>query len=287
MAEKVDAQDLDFCTFIVCGFNSHLSYLPHYFPYSGKPIIFTGGFDLQFFHIFIFMGVINIIISIKNLILLLIVIICCCIKVFIQYTSLNVEAHENLVHTTMITEEIQNRNIELTTYSDEFIQLLEQELLKQSKVHSENKNVWVSLQVPKIQSSFKAQESHTVFNLPNTLQYKLQYDGNAWTDEYGFRRYGEEGYYMVAMGSYYTPKCGEILRITLVTGYTFEVISGDVKADVHTDINNQKCLVSNSLLEFIVDMNVLSTELKKMGDMSYTPNSLMKGKITKIERLEK
>ena len=92
---------------------------------------------------------------------------------------------------------------------------------------------------------------------------------------------------MVAMGSYYTPKCGEILRITLETGYTFEVISGDVKADVHTDINNQKCLVSNSLLEFIVDMNVLSTELKKMGDMSYTPNSLMKGKITKIERLEK
>lgn len=147
-----------------------------------------------------------------------------------------------------------------------------------------NQDTWVSLQVPTKQSSFKAQESFTVFKNPNTMQYKMQHDGKAWTDKDGFRRYGDEGYYMVAMGSYYTPKCGTILRITFDTGNTIMVISGDQKANIHTDSKNQKAL-NDSILEFIVDLNKISETCRIRGDMSFAAGNNLKGHITSIERL--
>lgn len=153
---------------------------------------------------------------------------------------------------------------------------------KEKEIPKEN---WEPLSVPAGTTSFKAQESYTIFKNASTKQYQLQHDGKAWTDVDGFRRYGTEGYYMVAMGSYYNKQCGTILKITLDSGRTFKVITGDQKADIHTDTKNQYCKLNNSVLEFIVDMRKINTTCKRRGDMSFAPNSSMEGNIVKIERL--
>ena len=157
--------------------------------------------------------------------------------------------------------------------------------VKEKEKEETPKEQWESLSVPTGNTSFKAQESHTIFKNAKTKQYQLQHDGKAWTDVDGFRRYGSEGYYMVAMGSYYNKQCGTILRITLDSGRTFKVITGDQKSDIHTDARNQYCKLNNSVLEFIVDMRKINTTCKRRGDMSFAPNSSMEGNIVKIERL--
>lgn len=142
---------------------------------------------------------------------------------------------------------------------------------------------WEAMEVPSGCTSFKAQESFKVLTNPSTRQYQMQHDGKAWTDEAGFRRYGEDGHYMVAMGSYYNPVCGTVLRVTLESGKVFTVITGDQKANVHTDSRNQYCLRNGSVLEFIVDLSKINSTSRRRGDMSWS--SGMEGNITKIERL--
>ena len=140
---------------------------------------------------------------------------------------------------------------------------------------------WESLAVPSAARAFKAQESYRALTNKTSMQYEMQ--RKAWTDSDGFRRYGDEGYYMVAMGSYYVPNCGTVLRVTLDTGKTFMAIGGDQKADCHTDAKNQYCLGNGSLVEFIVDLDKINSESRKRGDMSYSAG--MNGKVVKVERL--
>ena len=141
--------------------------------------------------------------------------------------------------------------------------------------------VWEDLEVPSGARDFKAQESYRALKNPGTRQWQLQQE--AWTDEAGFRRWGSDGHYMVAMGSYYVPSCGEILRITLDSGKTFTAVAGDQKANQHTDSKNQYCKQNGSLVEFIVDLDRISKESRRRGDMSFS--SGMRGKIVRVERL--
>lgn len=141
--------------------------------------------------------------------------------------------------------------------------------------------VWQSMAVPSGDHSFKAQESWKALQKCNSVQYQMQQ--KAWTDENGFRRFGEEGYYMVAVGSYYASGCGEVLRFTLDSGRQFVAIVGDLKADVDTDAGNQYCMHNGSLVEFIVDLNCISAEARRRGDMSFSAG--MQGKIVKVERM--
>lgn len=140
---------------------------------------------------------------------------------------------------------------------------------------------WESMTVPSAARVFKAQESFRALTNKNSTQYEMQ--RKAWTDSDGFRRYGDEEYYMVAMGSYYAPHCGEVFRITLDSGKTFMAIAGDQKADCHTDAKNQYCLGNGSLVEFIVDLDKINSESRRRGDMSYSAG--MQGKVVKVERL--
>lgn len=160
-------------------------------------------------------------------------------------------------------------------YTEESLKYLEQ-IIEESN--------WYPLDVPKGNNSFKAQESFRVFRNPNTLQYKMQHCKEVWTDSDGFRRYGEEGYYMVALGSYYNQKCGTILRVTLENGQQFMVITGDQKSDLHTDAKHQCCKRTNSILEFIVDLNAVSPDARRSGDMSDAVNIDMRGSVVKIEK---
>lgn len=138
-----------------------------------------------------------------------------------------------------------------------------------------------SLEVPDVNSAPKRYMDYRAITAPSSIQYALQQD--ATTDEYGFRRYGD--YYMIALGTYYTGyECGKVFRITLDTGVSFEAITGDVKADVHTDSKNQHR--DGNIVEFIVDTKKISGMAAAMGDMSYSDGVDFSGKVTKIEKLK-
>ena len=125
-------------------------------------------------------------------------------------------------------------------------------------------------------TGFKSWMDYRVLTAKSSIQYKLQQD--AWTDEQGFRRYGD--YYMVALGTYYSPTAGEIFRITLEDGSSFEAVNGDVKDDSDTDELHQH--KEGNIVEFIVDTDAISWECSVMGDMSWAG---FHGKIKSIEHI--
>ena len=105
-----------------------------------------------------------------------------------------------------------------------------------------------------------------------TPQYEMQQ--SAWTDWQGLRRYNND--YMVAMGSYYSDyEVGSRFEITLENDTVFTVILGDLKDDIHTDNKNMYTpvydnwqLVKANVIEFIVDENQLSYDVKQLGTIS-------------------
>lgn len=137
-----------------------------------------------------------------------------------------------------------------------------------------------SLDVPTDENAnkgIKTYMSYKAITSPSSTQYAMQQD--AWTDENGFRRYGD--YYMVALGTFYAKSCGETFLITLDSGISFKVITGDIKADKDTDSLHQHR--NGNIVEFIVDSNVIPRMCRVMGDMSYTNN--FSGKIAAIDRI--
>ena len=105
-----------------------------------------------------------------------------------------------------------------------------------------------------------------------TPQYEMQQ--SAWTDWQGLRRYNND--YMVAMGSYYSNyEVGSRFEITLENDTVFTVILGDLKDDIHTDNKNMYTpvyhnwqLVKANVIEFIVEENQLSYDVKQLGTIS-------------------
>lgn len=86
-------------------------------------------------------------------------------------------------------------------------------------------------------------------------------------------------------------------EITLENGNTFRAITGDLKADAHTDENRTRHLKDGSVLEFLVNVEnrespdaekypVISSRVKSAGDMSKCPNSNMYGEILTITMIE-
>lgn len=137
-----------------------------------------------------------------------------------------------------------------------------------------------SLEVPsdeKANNGFKSYMDYRAITCPSSKQYEMQQE--AWTDELGLRRYGD--YYMVALGTFYAQSCGETFRITLDSGFSFDVITGDIKDDKHTDEKHQHR--NGVIVEFVVDSKAISKTCRIMGDMSYAGFS---GKIESIQKLQ-
>lgn len=129
-------------------------------------------------------------------------------------------------------------------------------------------------------NSFKAYMPYTSITARDSKQW--EYRQMAYTDSEGFRRIGED--YVIALGTYYASQCGERFVITLSGGRTFTAITGDIKADIHTDYNNQYRQMNNriNVVEFLVDPNRISKLCRQMGDMSY---GNMEGAIVSIEKI--
>lgn len=136
--------------------------------------------------------------------------------------------------------------------------------------------------IPETATSFKTWMSYRAITSKSSIQWQLQQD--AWTDTDGFRRYGKEGYYMVALGTYYAEQCGKVFDITFEEGTTIRCIVGDTKADQHTDELHQHH--NGNVVEFIVDGKAISNTCKRMGDMSYAKGVNLKGKPIQIKEVK-
>lgn len=142
------------------------------------------------------------------------------------------------------------------------------------------------LEVPNEDTSFKSYMNYGTITNTTSQQYKMQQ--SAWTDEYGLRRYGDA--YMVALGTFYAAECGEYFKVTLENGSDFTVVTGDIKADSHTDDRNMyspiyehNVLRYANIVEFIVDTTKMPENVKKSGNIGTLKQ--FAGQIVSIERV--
>lgn len=143
------------------------------------------------------------------------------------------------------------------------------------------------LEVPNENTSFKSYMSYKAITNKESVQYQMQQE--AWTDEYGLRRYGDA--YMVAMGTFYTQSCGEYFNVTLESGESFLVVTGDIKSDKHTDDRNMYSPVYidgrmeyANIIEFIVDTAAMSRSVRRSGNIGTI--DYFSGQIKSIERVK-
>lgn len=111
----------------------------------------------------------------------------------------------------------------------------------------------------------------------SSVQYALLNNKKAETKD-GFRMY--DGYYCVALGSYYGTAIGTKFYITLSNGRTLRCILGDQKSDRHTDKNHMFAVNNKDIVEFIVDDIQLPG-----GDVSAVDG--FEGSIVSIKRILK
>ena len=138
---------------------------------------------------------------------------------------------------------------------------------------AENSITKINYKVPTdIDTDFYGYMDYNCITDDTTVQWDMQQ--NAWTDWQGLRRYNND--YMVAMGSYYSDyEVGSRFEITLDNDTVFTVILGDLKKDIHTNkthmytpVYDDWQLVKANVIEFIVDENQLSSDVKKLGTIS-------------------
>lgn len=147
-------------------------------------------------------------------------------------------------------------------------------------------------------SSFQPYMSYKKITSKSSPAYKISHSENAYTDEYGFRRYktnsenqitiNEQDDYIVAMGTFYKEKgtAGERFLVTTTTG-AFTVITGDEKADQDTDSMNMFTTHKGSaaILEWVVDEDKLESEVKQSGTVTSSSMEALHGTITSIYKI--
>ena len=141
--------------------------------------------------------------------------------------------------------------------------------------------------VPSINSSFKTWMSYKAVTDKSSPQYKF-INTYGWSDGEGFMRHSdvetERDYYLIALGSYYGTTIGTKYRITLDTGKVFYGVLADCKDNRHTNSTNQYIPHNGNVVEFLVDVNKLNNNVKKMGSANvYAP---LNGSVVQIERMD-
>lgn len=125
-------------------------------------------------------------------------------------------------------------------------------------------------------------KSYLPYNLIGSgNQYKLQQI--AYTDANGLRVVN--GRYCIAVGSAFTTKIGTWIDLILENGQIIPCVLADCKADIHTDYTNMVA-GDGSIAEFLVDMKVLSNQVRTSGDVSNVCEE-WKSNITKVMVYEK
>jgi len=120
--------------------------------------------------------------------------------------------------------------------------------------------------IPQARCYFKSWMDWRAITNRNSRQWRMQQI--AYTCNDGFRRV--DGLYMIALGTYFLYSgVGDVFDITLSSGVTFRAVVGDVKSDRHTDPTNRFHISDGSVIEFVVDRQVMCSRVLSMGNMSY------------------
>lgn len=138
-------------------------------------------------------------------------------------------------------------------------------------------------EVPNIPTFPKFFTDYRFYGIEGTPHYRLQQE--CWTDELGCRRLNND--YVVALGSYYSTNIGDRFEVALDSGNIFTVVLGDGKHDKDCDernmftpcisYDNEKC---GNLLEFIIDEEILSSEIYQYGSLDCV--SHLKGNVVRM-----
>lgn len=111
---------------------------------------------------------------------------------------------------------------------------------------------------------FKSYMSYKTITNSSSKQYALQQQ--ATTNENGFRCI--DGKPLVAVGTGWGLSVGDSAVVYCDNGNSFEVVIGDIKADIHTLSDNKTTASNNCRCEFIVDMSNLNPTVKRRGNVS-------------------
>lgn len=194
-----------------------------------------------------------------------------------------------IILTIFIGSRLNNKNIEVTSGSINY-QLFKTKIVKIKKeivegvVINTEENIektkedinFIKYDTPN-NDSFKSYMDYRTLSDKTSLQYDLQQQ--AYTDSLtGIRMVNNR--YLIAVGSYYTTEIGVYLDVILKNGTVIQCILGDVKNDKHTDSTNRQN-PNGSVIEFIVDVNILNSVVKQQGDISYV-NEDFEGEIDSI-----
>lgn len=137
----------------------------------------------------------------------------------------------------------------------------------------------VSMGLPSVSGSTKTYAHYNAVTAKNSPQYKLLNSKECYTDsETGIRMI--DGYYCVALGSYYGSEIGTKYRITFSTGKSINVILCDQKSDRHTDSNHQYAVKNEDIMEFYVQKNKIPGNVRG----NYGNLEQFSGSIVSIEK---
>ena len=136
---------------------------------------------------------------------------------------------------------------------------------RNSKIETNKKEPinYVNRNVPS-NNTIKSYMDYRCITSTGSNQYRLQ--RSAYTGDNGLRMVN--GRYCIAVGSYYTTTIGQYIDVELKNGKVIKAILADCKADIHTDKTN-RINPNGSVIEFVVDTNLLDSTAKRMGDISY------------------
>lgn len=205
--------------------------------------------------------------------------------------------------TTYDTDEIEPENIEYEAIEDIVIeeeidiQKLLEDQIGNSIINLDNTYTLNRYDLPDVYypgidfSSFQPYMSYDCITNKSSGAYKICNSDEAYSDEYGFRRYrtnddeftidGQDDY-IVALGTFYKPKgeVGSRYLITTTTGM-YTVRTGDEKSDLHTDEMHMFSRHGNyaGLIEWIVDDNNLIKSIKRSGTVTQGPVIPLQGKL--------
>jgi len=195
-----------------------------------------------------------------------------------------------------VKQDIKSVEVEINDYKSSYNELNEKiEKLNYIKINQPvdtvdvkiNTTQYIEYSVPtNINTSFKAYMPINSITDETSDQYKLKQE--CYVDDLGFCRINDD--YMIALGTYYTSKCGERFLITTDTGEQFTAIIGDIKQDIHTNNTNQYVpmydnennFIGGNIVEFIIDDSIMCNQVIMSGTVS---SIKFKGNITEIKKI--
>ena len=181
-----------------------------------------------------------------------------------EYREINQALSITINEKNNIIQKIESENSELKnniSQLEEKIDSFEEEIKEEINEIPEPQDTII---VQATKKDFKSYMPYTAITNKSSVQYKLQQQ--ALTNEDGIRCL--ESRPMVAVGTGWGLKVGDTALVTCENGNSFEVVIGDIKADIHTDTNNKTTISNGCRCEFIVDINSLNTIVKHNGNVA-------------------